>query len=68
MQFLSPHDEEPEVAFAVSPDVDEDRPAVMVARARELTTRYVGLDGMSLLRPLIEREFSGRLAVVSTLV
>jgi hypothetical protein len=36
MQFLSPHDEEPEVAFAVSPDVDEDRPAVMVARAREL--------------------------------
>jgi hypothetical protein len=31
---LSPHDEEPEVAFAVSPDVDEDRPAVMVARAR----------------------------------
>jgi phosphoadenosine phosphosulfate reductase len=66
MQFLSPHDEEPEVAFAVSPDVDEDRPAVMVARARELTTRYVGLDGMSLLRPLIEREFSGRLAVVSS--
>ena len=38
----------------------------MVARARELTTRYVGLDGMSLLRPLIEHEFSGRLAVVSS--
>jgi 3'-phosphoadenosine 5'-phosphosulfate sulfotransferase (PAPS reductase)/FAD synthetase len=31
-----------------------------------LRARYGGLDGIELLRPLIEREFAGRLAVVSS--
>jgi phosphoadenosine phosphosulfate reductase len=34
--------------------------------AGRLTARYAGLDGSDLLRPLIEREFFGRLAVVSS--
>jgi phosphoadenosine phosphosulfate reductase len=32
----------------------------------DLTARYANLDGVALLRPLIEREFAGRLAVVSS--
>jgi hypothetical protein len=32
----------------------------------ELHARYAGLDGIGLLRPLIECEFAGRLAVVSS--
>jgi len=35
-------------------------------RVEELTERYRGLDGRALLQPLIEREFSGRLAIVSS--
>jgi phosphoadenosine phosphosulfate reductase len=35
-------------------------------RVGELTALYAERDGISLLRPLIEREFSGRLAVVSS--
>jgi phosphoadenosine phosphosulfate reductase len=36
------------------------------ARLRELTERYVELDGEALLRPFIEREFPGRIALVSS--
>jgi len=36
------------------------------ARAATLTHRYAGLPGEELLRPMIEDEFSGRLAVVSS--
>ena len=32
----------------------------------DLTARYANLDGVALLRALIEREFAGRLAVVSS--
>ena len=35
-------------------------------RAEWLTERYRGLDGAALLQPLVEREFAGRLAVVSS--
>ena len=35
-------------------------------RAAALATRYVAFDGPDLLRPLIEREFAGRIAVVSS--
>lgn len=35
-------------------------------RAAELARRYAGADGAALLRPLIEREFPGRIAVVSS--
>ncbi len=35
-------------------------------RAAELTARYGRLDGAALLRPLMEREFPGRIAVVSS--
>lgn len=35
-------------------------------RAAELTARYGRLDGAALLRPLIEREYPGRIAVVSS--
>ncbi|HXC29991.1 MAG TPA: phosphoadenylyl-sulfate reductase [Stellaceae bacterium] len=35
-------------------------------RLEELTGRYRGLDGAALLQPLVEREFPGRLAVVSS--
>lgn len=34
--------------------------------ARVLADRYAGLDGADLLRPLIETEFSGRIALVSS--
>lgn len=36
------------------------------ACAVELTERYAGLGGIRLLRPMIEREFPGRIAVVSS--
>ncbi len=36
------------------------------SRIRQLSSRYAELDGAALLRPLIEREFPGRLAVVSS--
>ncbi len=32
----------------------------------DIITRYAGLDGEALLRPIIEREFAGRIAVVSS--
>lgn len=35
-------------------------------RVAELTERYADRDGVALLRPLIEREFAGRLAIVSS--
>ena len=35
-------------------------------RAAVLAGRYAGLDGAALLRPLIEREFPGRIALVSS--
>lgn len=35
-------------------------------RAAELTSRHGHLDGLALLRPMIEREFPGRIAVVSS--
>lgn len=35
-------------------------------RAVELAERYAGRDGADLLRPIIEREFPGRIAVVSS--
>ena len=45
----------------------ENRPNVRNAqRVRELAVRFAGLDGATLLRPLIESEFRGRLAVVSS--
>jgi phosphoadenosine phosphosulfate reductase len=67
MQLLSPVDDEPEAAFAASPDVYGDQPATGIAdRVHELAAGYAGLDGMFLLRPLIEREFCRRLAVVSS--
>jgi len=66
-QLLSPHDDEPEAAFAASPRVDDNPPGAGIAeRIRKLTTRYAGLDGTPLLRPLIEREFCGGLVVVSS--
>jgi phosphoadenosine phosphosulfate reductase len=36
------------------------------SRIQKLTLRYSGLDGEALLRPVIEREFRGRIAVVSS--
>ena len=39
--------------------------AVDARRLAALKARYAGLDGAELLRPLIEREFPGRIAVVS---
>ncbi len=58
-------------------DIDGSEPAVPAQRAtvqwqpatvrlRDLEARYGGLDGAALLRPLIEREFYDRLAVVSS--
>ena len=35
-------------------------------RAAELRHRYAGLDGTELLRPIVEREFKGRIALVSS--
>src|SRR5258708_40162743 len=38
----------------------------ITARVAELAARYGALEGEALLRPLIEREFAGRLAVTSS--
>ena len=40
--------------------------ALDTRRLAALKARYAGLDGAELLRPLIEREFPGRIAVVSS--
>ena len=40
--------------------------AAALRRAAELTERYADRDGVALLRPLIEREFAGQLAIVSS--
>jgi phosphoadenosine phosphosulfate reductase len=55
---------------------DAERPSVLPAtegqdaqiaeETRRLAARYAGLDGLALLRPLIEYEFFGQLAVVSS--
>ena len=67
MQLLSPAGGEPEAAFGAAPDIHQDQPVAGVSeRVRELATGYAGLDGISLLQPLIEREFCSRLAVVSS--
>jgi phosphoadenosine phosphosulfate reductase len=44
----------------------DEAPSLNAARAASLVARYAGLDGAALLRPLIECEFRGRLAVVSS--
>jgi phosphoadenosine phosphosulfate reductase len=41
-------------------------PPDLLARVAALTRRYAPLDGEALLRPLIEHEFRGRIAVVSS--
>lgn len=67
MQLLSPPDDGPDAAFAASSNVYADQAVAGVAeRVHELAAGYAGLDGISLLRPLIEREFCGRLATVSS--
>jgi phosphoadenosine phosphosulfate reductase len=68
MQLLFPAaDDEPQAASAAAPGVYDDRPVTgIVERLRELASGYTGLDGIALLRPLVEREFCGRLAVVSS--
>jgi phosphoadenosine phosphosulfate reductase len=67
MLLRSTGDHEPDAAFADPPDVADAGPvAGIAARVRELATNYADLDGISLLRPLIEREFCDRLAVVSS--
>jgi phosphoadenosine phosphosulfate reductase len=43
-----------------------DRVAWAESRAAELLARYQGLDGVDLLRPIVEREFPGRIAVSSS--
>jgi phosphoadenosine phosphosulfate reductase len=43
-----------------------DRVAWAESRAAELLARYQGLDGADLLRPMVEREFPGRIAVSSS--
>ena len=42
------------------------RIAGAAGRAERLAAQYAELDGAALLRPLIEREFRGKLAVVSS--
>ncbi len=43
-----------------------DQPLTLTQRVEELARRYHGLHGEALLRPIIEREFSGRIALVSS--
>jgi phosphoadenosine phosphosulfate reductase len=43
-----------------------DQPATLSQRAEALAQRYQGLYGAAVLRPLIEREFNGRIALVSS--
>lgn len=56
--------------MTAEPAPREDPPALpdpdAQARLLELRARYRGLEGEALLRPLIEREFPGRIAVVSS--
>jgi phosphoadenosine phosphosulfate reductase len=59
-------DAEPEPLAADAQD-DEGRSFVSaLRRAAELTAQYAERDGVVLLRPLVEREFRDRLAVVSS--
>ncbi|HEX3860879.1 MAG TPA: phosphoadenylyl-sulfate reductase [Stellaceae bacterium] len=56
----------PHAAAIIEPD-DAGRDIAGAATiVAEMTRRYGGFDGAALLRPLIEREFAGRLAVVSS--
>src|SRR5260370_42501560 len=67
MQLLSPPDDGPDAAFAASSNVYADQAVAGGAeRVPELAAGYAGLDGISLLRPLIEREFFGRLPTGSS--
>jgi phosphoadenosine phosphosulfate reductase len=67
MPLLSPTDDDSEAARSAWSDVDHDRPVGGIAEhVRELATKYADLVGISLLQALIEREFCGRLAVVSS--
>ena len=43
-----------------------DQPPTLAQRVETLSQTYYGLHGEALLRPLIEREFSGRIALVSS--
>lgn len=43
-----------------------DQPSTLPQRVEALAQRYHGLHGEALLRPLIEREFKGRIALVSS--
>jgi len=54
-----------EPAASASGALPERQPAA-AARLGGLDAKYGGLDGAALLRPLIQREFYGRLAVVSS--
>ncbi len=52
------------MSVAVARNADAE--PVDAQRLAALKARYAGLDGAELLRPLIEREFPGRIAVVSS--
>jgi phosphoadenosine phosphosulfate reductase len=54
------------VAYEPATTRDDDAAGSARSRIRVLASRYEGLDGDALLRPLIEHEFPGRLAVVSS--
>ena len=54
-----------ERARALEPDLATPA-ADLTGLAAALSARYVGLDGEALLRPLMEREFPGRIAVLSS--
>ena len=43
-----------------------DQPPTLAQRVEALSDKYRGLHGDALLRPIIEREFSGRIALVSS--
>jgi phosphoadenosine phosphosulfate reductase len=67
MTLNSFDDTEPEPSETAAGCVDEGHSIVdALRRVGELTARYGELDGAALLRVLIEREFFGRLAVVSS--
>jgi phosphoadenosine phosphosulfate reductase len=53
---------DPELAHSEGSDTG----ARLIPSLEVLTRRYAALDGVALLRPLMEREFIGRLAVVSS--
>lgn len=61
MTLNATDDDEPE------PSPPDTTPALASGgRLEELIERYRGLDGAALLQPMVEREFPGRLAVVSS--